>query len=127
MFCRKCSFSFTNYYIFPIDSQGSSSRLFKELRQKRGLIYSVSSGNNIGKEFGFFYIKTKTEKNKGKDTIRIIRNEIANLKNKKIDESELLRAKNKILSYRKALYDIPIEGSLKMVEDEIIFGNFFTI
>ncbi|MBU0757670.1 MAG: insulinase family protein [Nanoarchaeota archaeon] len=113
------------FVISSLLTRGSSSRLFMELRQKRGLIYSISSANIVGREFGYFCIRTRTEKFKGKETLRIIRDELSNLKDKKIGESELVRAKNKIISHRKAIYDIPIEGSLKMIEDEIVFGNIF--
>jgi|GEM_PF-1161395 len=104
-------------------TSGDSSRLFKELRLKRGLVYSVHSYNLVGKEIGFFYIKTITEKQKGKETLKIIRRELKKLKMKKISERELKKAKNIIASLRKSQYDDPVEGALRFVKDEIVLGN----
>ncbi len=102
---------------------GDSSRLFNQLRLKRGLVYFVHSKNLIGKDYGFFYVKTGTQKNKGKKSLKIIKNEFRKLRNKKVSRKELRKAKNMITSLRKAEYDDPLKGSLRFVKDEVVLGN----
>ncbi len=104
-------------------TSGDSSRLFKEMRLKRGLVYSVRSNNVVGKEMGFFYVRTITEKQKGKEALKIIRREMRKLKMKETPKRELRKVKNIIASFRKSQYDNPVEGALRFVKDEIVLGN----
>ena len=102
---------------------GDSSRLFNELRLKRGLVYFVHSKNVIGRKFGFFYIKTGTQKQKGKESLRLIKKELKRLTTKKISKKELKKVKNLIIGLRKAEYDNPVDGALRFVKDEIVLGK----
>ena len=102
---------------------GDSSRLFNELRLKRGLVYFVRSKNIIGRNFGFFYVKTRTQKQKGKQSLNIIKKVLKGLTTKKVSKKELKKAKNLIVGLRKAEYDNPVEGALRFVKDEIVLGN----
>ncbi|MFH1473846.1 MAG: pitrilysin family protein [Candidatus Aenigmatarchaeota archaeon] len=102
---------------------GDSSRLFNQLRLKRGLVYFVHSKNIIGKDYGFFYVKTGTQKNKGKESLKIIKNEFRKLRNQRVSRRELKKAKNMIIGLRKAEYDNPLRGPLRFVRNEIVLGN----
>lgn len=63
-------------------TSGISSRLFKELREDRGLVYSVSSENDGYKDFGVFTVICAVENDKSKilEVIRLICDELTNLK-----------------------------------------------
>lgn len=105
-------------------TSGDSSRLYRELRLKRGLVYSVKSDNRAGREYGFFYIRTRTESHDTRQVLSIIGNELDKLMAKKISETELKKAKNIVIGERNAQYDKPLEGSLRLVNDEILLGDF---
>ncbi len=70
---------------------GMSSRLFEEIRIKRGLSYGVSAQHDSNKSFGTFAITLNAHKNKKTIIKEIILREIKNLK--KIDEKSIREAK----------------------------------
>jgi len=80
---------------------GISSRLFRELRDKRGLGYVIDCGTGGLAEIGIFYtavtIFEPTPK-KFKATLGVILNEFEKLKTDLVEERELQRAKDLILS-----------------------------
>jgi len=80
-----------------IMGNGESSRLFKELREKRGLVYDIQSSNCKGQDFGFFSIDCSVSPSKIKETTDLILKEIENLKTKKISDKELMKGKNMII------------------------------
>ena len=60
---------------------GMSSRLFQEIREKRGLAYAVKGTFDIGKDYGYCIIYVGTMKDKIKMVKEIILKEIKELKN----------------------------------------------
>jgi len=79
-----------------IMGNGSSSRLFRELREKRGLAYDIQSSNCKGQDFGFFSIECSVKASNIKETTDLILKEITNMKIEKISDNELLKAKKMI-------------------------------
>ena len=72
---------------------GQQSRLFTEVRERRGLAYSVSSSLRTYKKAALLMISTASANEKVADTIRVIRNEMARLRNDGPTEQELADAK----------------------------------
>lgn len=72
-------------------ARGQSSRLFNELRTKRGLCYFVGGTNESSKDYGYFAIYVGTDKGNIEEVTNIIKNEINSLK--KISKSDLKEAK----------------------------------
>ncbi len=71
---------------------GMSSRLFNEIRLKKGLAYSVAAQNESNLDFGYFAVYLSTDK-KNKETVKnIILREFKKLNN--INNKELNDAKN---------------------------------
>lgn len=75
-----------------------SSRLFQEIREDRGLAYSVYSYLSPYEEGGMFTIYAGTTKENYLEVIDIIKREFSNIKNNGILKEELDKAKNQILS-----------------------------
>lgn len=75
-----------------------SSRLFQEIREDRGLAYSVYSYLSPYEEGGMFTIYAGTTKENYHEVIDIIKREFNNIKNEGIFSEELEKAKNQILS-----------------------------
>lgn len=72
---------------------GFSSRLMEEVREKRGLAYSVSSSLRPFQHSGLFIGGAGTENARAKETIDLIAEEISKLHRDGVTESELADAK----------------------------------
>jgi predicted Zn-dependent peptidase len=75
---------------------GMSSRLFQEIREKRGLAYSVYSYRSLFADTGTFVVYAGTTPQNSKTVIDIIRSEFDSILTDGITEAELARAKGHI-------------------------------
>ncbi len=72
---------------------GMSSRLFQEIREKRGLAYSVYSYHSMFTETGQFVVYAGTTPGKAQQALSIIRDQIEEVGGGGLSEEELERAK----------------------------------
>ena len=72
---------------------GMSSRLFQEVREKRGLAYSVYSYHSMFAETGMFAAYAGTTPSKAEDVLSIIRAELRDIASGGLTQEELDRAK----------------------------------
>lgn len=72
---------------------GQQSRLFAEVRERRGLAYSVSSSLRTYDKAGLLVISTASANERVADAVRVIRAEMARLRNETVGEPELNDAK----------------------------------
>ena len=85
-----------NLFVFStILGGGMSSRLFQEVREKRGLVYSIFSFNSAYKDTGTFGVYAACEDTKAKEVINLIKCELENATNN-ITEEEIQKAKMQI-------------------------------
>jgi predicted Zn-dependent peptidase len=70
------------------------SRLFQEIREKRGLAYSVGSYSAMHREGGYFAAYGGTSPDTYEECIAVIKEEFAKVRDAGISEVELQRAKN---------------------------------
>lgn len=95
------SYKDEDYYIQAIAATiaggGMSSRLFQEIREKRGLSYTISSFTHSYHDIGLFGIYSSTEPEDVEELINVSCEELLKL-SQKITEEELERAKMQILS-----------------------------
>ncbi len=77
---------------------GMSSRLFQEVREKRGLVYTVYSSHTAYHDDGQFEIYAGTGSDKVKDLMPILQDEIKKIIDQKVSSEELKSAKNQIKS-----------------------------
>ncbi|MBR4105743.1 MAG: insulinase family protein [Alphaproteobacteria bacterium] len=75
---------------------GMSSRLFQEIREKRGLVYSVYSFNSMFSETGLFGIYAGTEAKDVPALMPVVADEIKKICNELVTEKEFIRAKTQI-------------------------------
>jgi len=73
-------------------SGGSSSRLFTEVREKRGLVYSVYAAPNGVKGYSYLTAYAGTTPERANETLRVMQAEIARL-SEGVREDELARTK----------------------------------
>lgn len=110
------SYSYEDYYPCIIFSTilggGMSSRLFQEIREKRGLVYSVYSFSNSHTHSGLFGIYAGTTRNELKQLMPVVCDEIKKIRTDLVTEQELKRAKTQL----KASMLMALESSSSTVE-----------
>lgn len=79
-------------------ADGMSSKLFLEIREKRGLAYDVKSIINSEKNYGYYVIYAGTRKEKIDEVKKIILEEFEKLKEMK--EKDLEEAKNRLIGLK---------------------------
>jgi len=92
--------------------KGMSSRLFQELRDKKGLAYNVSSHPALFRDTGAFIIYAGVTLSKVLEAIEITLNEIKNIKKGKLTQEELTNAKE----FYKGHLSLELEDTLNMTE-----------
>lgn len=102
---------------------GESSRLFVELREKRGLTYSFESSNNTGLDFGYFSIACSVKNNLLSKTQEIIKTELEKLTTIQVPEEELEKSKNQIIGGLSSGMDDPSELPRILADYELMFEN----
>jgi predicted Zn-dependent peptidase len=97
---RGASYQDKNYYqhsvLSTIFGGGMSSRLFQEIREKRGLVYTIHSFNQALKDDGVFGIYAGTTPKELHELLPVVADEIKKIINDKVTETELNRAKTQI-------------------------------
>lgn len=73
-----------------------SSRLFIEIREKKGLAYYIHTDSENSTDTGYLVTQAGVKTEKTKETIKIILKEYKKLSEKKVPETELQKAKNNI-------------------------------
>jgi zinc protease len=86
------------------------ARLFKEVREKRGLAYSVSSSLYPMKQAGILFGGTATKNERAMESLQVIEEEIAKLAENGPEEAELAKAK----SYLTGSYALRFDTSAKI-------------
>jgi predicted Zn-dependent peptidase len=74
----------------------TSSRLFREVREKRGLAYSVGSYNEQFTDQGLVATYVGTREDNVEEACQIIGTELARLRSEPVSDEELLRAKESV-------------------------------
>ncbi|MBC5823502.1 MAG: insulinase family protein [Candidatus Eremiobacteraeota bacterium] len=72
---------------------GMASRLFQEIREKRGLAYSIYSTHNIYRSGGLFTVAASTRAKNAQEVVRLIRDELQRAATLGVESGELSRAK----------------------------------
>ncbi len=104
---------------------GMSSRLFQEIREKRGLAYSIYSYHTLFSEKGLIAIYAGTHPSKAKEVLDLIKKEILKISSKRIKKEELKKAKDHlkgqlILSNENTTSRMMRLGRAKISEGEIL-------
>lgn len=78
---------------------GMSSKLFTEVREKRGLAYAVKTDLDLGANYGYFLIYIGSDKSKVEEVIKISVEEFYKMKD--ISERELVEGKQQLIGNKK--------------------------
>lgn len=88
-----------------------SSRLFLEIREKRGLAYFVRTGVNLYEDAGAFLVQAGLEKTRIFEAVKVIREELEKVKEKGVTAEELKRAKE----FMKGKLILQLEDSANLI------------
>ncbi len=75
---------------------GMSSRLFQEIRERRGLVYTIASYATAYRDGGLFVIYAGMSPDAGPEVIRLTLEEIERIRAQPVDAAELARAKESL-------------------------------
>ena len=98
--------------------KGMSSKLFLEVREKRGLVYTIKSDIDLKKRFGYFVIYAGTDPSKSDEVIKVCKEEFAKMK--KITQKELDEAKVQLIGNRHIASEGCDEVAVELLFEEII-------
>ena len=79
-------------------SGGMDARLFTEIREKRGLVYGISSGSASWQGGGVYVIDFSTRDKNVEEALSVTKEELIKMATLNVTEEELQRAKNKMRS-----------------------------
>lgn len=105
---------------------GMASRLFQEVREKRGLAYNIYSYLSSYSDCGSFGIYAGTDASKVDETIQVVGQEIENLK-ENITEEEMKRAKIGLISGLKMSLESTDSRMGRMAKNIFLYGRYMPI
>ena len=106
---------------------GMSSRLFQEVREKRGLAYSIYSSEHMYLESGTFTVYAGTQAESAPEVLKIVRDEAANLAGGEVTEAEVERAKGHVRGGLVLSMDDPGGRMSRLGRSELVHGEVLTI
>jgi predicted Zn-dependent peptidase len=104
-----------------------SSRLFQQIRERRGLAYSVYSFASSHSDTGMFGAYTGIEGNNTSETIKLIIKELSKLKNKRVSSDELNYAKEHIKGGMMLASESNDNQMVRMAQNELNLGKAVSI
>lgn len=118
---------FAFYLLNTLLGGGISSRLFQEIREERGLAYSIFSYVSSFNDAGLFNIYAGTaEKNVGK-VIRLIIKELRKIKKDGIEAKELTKTKNHLKGNLMLGMESMNGRMSRLAKDEMNIGRFYSL
>ncbi|HUI40823.1 MAG TPA: pitrilysin family protein, partial [Terriglobia bacterium] len=118
---------FACYVLNTILGGGMSSRLFQNVREKRGLAYAVYSGLNTYADAGCLNVYAGTSTANARTVVQLIVEEFVRLKNEPLTAEELLRTKD----YLKGSTLLGLESTMSrmsnLARQEMYFGRYISM
>ena len=101
-----------------------SSRLFQEIRENRGLAYSICSFLSLYVDAGLLGIYVATDKNKVNSVLETIQTEIIKIRKGELSESDLSAAKEYLTGGIYLASESADSRMMRIAKDEIIFERY---
>lgn len=124
------SYVHPNYYDIQVLSMvvggGMSSRLFQEIREKRGLAYHISAFNSSYSDCGIFGVYSATSEDKVNELLDATASELHDMVTS-ISEDEVQRAKAQLKASVLMAKESSMARAEKMASNYAVFGRFVPI
>jgi predicted Zn-dependent peptidase len=114
------------YVLNTVLGGGMSSRLFQEIREKRGKAYSVYSFTSTYRDVGYLGVYAGTSIASVEEVIELILKELKNLASGNIREDEIRRAKGQIVGSIMLGLESTDSWMSHIARNEIYFGKAIT-
>jgi len=118
---------FACYIMNTVLGGGISSRLFQNIREKRGLAYAVFSSLNAFRDAGCLGVYAGTAAQSARDVVRLIVEEFRRMKATPLSDEELQRAKD----YLKGSLMLSLESTssrmANLARQEMYFGRYISL
>lgn len=101
-----------------IFGEGMSSKLFVEVREKRGLAYAIRSEMDSGKDYGYMVICAGTESGKEDEVRKISLEEFHKMKD--LTEEELRDAKIRVIGNRNVGSEDSSDTAINLIFEEVV-------
>ncbi len=85
--------------LLSVLSGGMSSRLFVEVREKRGLAYMIRAGSESFADVGNVYVQAGLDPKRLPEALKVIKDELLKISTEKVDKKELKSAKKNIAGH----------------------------
>jgi len=115
------------YLLNDIIGGSMSSRLFQEVRERQGLVYSIYSGTQAYRDTGVLYIYAATDPQNFSKMLKVVLKEIRSLKKDGITAAELTHAKDHLKGSLMLSLESTSSRMNRLAKQEMHFGSFFTI
>ncbi|MBI5050324.1 MAG: insulinase family protein [Nitrospirae bacterium] len=116
---------YSMHLINTILGAGISSRLFQEIREKRGLAYSIFSFNIAYYDTGAWAVYAGTDKSHAKEVVNLIIDEMRSL-SETITADELQRAKNQLKGNLILSLESTSSKMTNIAKQEIYYGKYYS-
>jgi len=104
-----------------------SSRLFQEIRERRGLAYSIYSYPSSYEDAGLFTVYAATSRENFPKVVGLIHKEFKKLRDRGVDNAELAKAKNHIKGSLMLSMESTSARMSKLAKEELYFGRYFSL
>jgi predicted Zn-dependent peptidase len=118
---------YASYILNAVLGGGMSSRLFQEIREKRGLVYSVYSYMSAYFDTGLFTIYAGTDEDALKKVIKLVIKELKGLKINALKKRQLQMAKEQLKGNLILACENIDNRMSRLAKSEIYFGKFITV
>ena len=118
---------FAAYVLNTLLGGGMSSRLFQEIREKRGRVYSIYSFLSSFRDVGYLGVYAGTSLEWAKEVVELIVKEVNKFAAGEIGGEEIERTKNQVVGNMILGLETPNAWMSDIAKDEIYFGRAFTL
>jgi predicted Zn-dependent peptidase len=115
------------YVLNTILGGSMSSRLFQEVREKRGLAYSVFSSHAAYRDAGIFSVSVGTRPDQAPRVVRLVRRELERIAARPPGAKEVARARDHLKGNLVLGLESGGHRMMKLAKQEIYFGRQFSI
>jgi predicted Zn-dependent peptidase len=118
---------YAGYILNTVLGGSMSSRLFQNIREKRGLVYSISSGVTSYSDAGSLTVYAGTGLDSVEEVVRLTRDEFRRLKEEPLPGVELRRAKDHLKGSLMLSLENTGSRMSHLARQEIYFGRHFSL
>ncbi|MFH1624831.1 MAG: pitrilysin family protein, partial [Pseudomonadota bacterium] len=118
---------YASYVLNAVLGGGMSSRLFQEIREKWGLVYSVYSYMQAYFDTGLFTIYAGTDRDALKKVIQLVVRELKRSKTRSLSKKELHMAKEQLKGNLILASESTDNRMSRLAKSEIYFGRFIAM